>query len=227
MSRHPRRRLPRSRCRHAAATFPFVLIPTHSSYKQLSAGPPFPDSPAAAAPAVAALPLLLAFSAFSWMEDPPPQKKEVSIERQYDWSNFLFRLCPRAFLLPVSIPSLPPGAPPRASVRPVYAPGAILIWSVELGPWTRSTDGQRSDLTTPHSFHHFILSGGGRWRRPDATKFLLLSPPRPPTRPRNPSLSLTESGATEARERGGRGKASWLLFQFRIHPEKQMMAMDI
>ena len=35
-------------CRHAAATFPFVLIPTHSSYKQLSAGPPFPDSPAAA-----------------------------------------------------------------------------------------------------------------------------------------------------------------------------------
>jgi len=106
---------------------------------------------------------------------PPPQKKEVSIERQYDWSNFLFRLCPRAFLLPVSIPSLPPGAPPRASVRPVYAPGAILIWSVELGPWTRSTDGQRSDLTTPHSFHHFILSGGGRWRRPDATKFLLLS----------------------------------------------------
>ena len=61
-------------CRHAAATFPFVLIPTHSSYKQLSAGPPFPDSPAAAAPAVAALPLVLAFSAFSWMEDPPPKE---------------------------------------------------------------------------------------------------------------------------------------------------------
>jgi hypothetical protein len=78
----------------------------------------------------------------------------------------------RAFL-PVSIP-LPPCAPPRASVRLVYAPGAILIWSVELGPWTRSTDGQRSDLTTPHSFHHFILSGG-RWRRPDATKAPLLA----------------------------------------------------
>ena len=41
--------------------------------------------------------------------------------------------------------------------------------------------------------------------------------PADPSRPRDSSLSPTKSGATEARKRGGRGKAIWLLFQFRIH----------
>jgi hypothetical protein len=71
----------------------------------------------------------------------------------------------------------------------------------------------------PYSFHHCIFPpilpvGAARCDQIPP----IPSPLRPPfSRPRNSSVSPTRSGATEARGRGGRGKAIWLLFQFRIH----------
>lgn len=117
--------------------------------------------------------------------------------------TFLSVFAPRAACLsPCLHPA--PAVRPTAGLR---TPGLRTRRHPDLVGGVRSVDGQRSDLTTPHSFHPF------RWAVA-ATR----CDQSPPPRPRNSSLSPTKSGATEARKRGGRGKAIWLLFQFRIHP---------
>lgn len=78
---------------------------------------------------------------------------------------------------------------------------------MELGPWTRSTDGPTYHI--PSTFLSPFLAAAGCDQIPP-----ILSPP-----PRDSILSLDKTGATKEKKESGRGKGTWLLLPFRIDRE--------